>query len=364
MYEKLQNVHFIKNRKIYYAVTLALIIIMIGTGLIRGYNWGIDFTGGTILELDMGKTVELSDVKKILEDNDLEGTVIYTGDNKQGILIKTADSMDTEVRSNLMDDMMKKFKIKEDALISVSNIGPSVGKTLRDSALKSVFWAVLLMLVYIAIRFMLKYGIAAILALANTILLMIGFYGAFHVSINSPFIAAVLTVLGYGINDTIVIFDRIRENTGGRNSRRSVEKLPDLIDESVRQTVGRSVMTSLTTLAVMIPILIICGDTIKSFILPILVGVISSTCSSIFIAPAIWYDIMRLTDKDSYEYKMKQKDKERKKSDKKKEKLAAEKKKQKEQKESSRLRKLEERQKALEAEAEKAAAEAADSAAE
>lgn len=359
MYERLQNVHFIKNRKIYYAVTLALIIIMIGTGLIRGYNWGIDFTGGTLLELDMGKTVELSDVKDVLKANDLDGTVIYTGDEKNGILIKTSDSLDAEVRSDLMDDMMKKFEIKEDALLSVSNIGPSVGKTLRDSALKSVGAAVILMLIYIAIRFMLKYGIAAILALANTILLMIGFYGAFRVTINSPFIAAVLTVLGYGINDTIVIFDRIRENTGGRNSRRSVEKLPDLIDESIRQTVGRSIMTSLTTLAVMIPILIICGDTIKSFILPILVGVIASTCSSIFIAPALWFDIMRLTDKDSYEYKMKQKEKDRKKSDKKKEKIAAEKKKQKEQKEASRQKKLEERQKQLEAEAEKAAVEAA-----
>lgn len=359
MYEKLQNVHFIKNRKIYYAISAALIIIMIAVGLIRGYNWGIDFTGGTLLELGMGKTVELSDVKDVLDDNDLDGTVIYSGDNNEGIIIKTADSMDTEVRSALMDDLMEKFDIDEDALISVSNIGPSVGRTLRDSALKSVAAAVVLMLIYIAIRFMIKYGIAAILALANTILLMIGFYGAFHITINSPFIAAVLTVLGYGINDTIVIFDRIREHTGGRHSRRSVEKLPDLIDESIRQTVGRSIMTSITTLAVMIPILIICGDTIKSFILPILVGVISSTCSSIFIAPSLWYDIMKLTDKDSYEYKMKQKEKDKKKSDKKKEKIAAEKKKQKEQKEASRQKKLEERQKALEAEAEKAAKEAA-----
>ncbi len=189
-------------------------------------------------------------------------------------------------------------------MVSIENIGPSVGETLKSSAFKAVAIAIVLMLIYIAVRFMWKYGVAAIIALANTVLLVIGFYGVFHISINSPFIAAILTILGYGINDTIVIFDRIRENTEN-SARRSANGLAPLVDLSIKQTLGRSIMTSLTTVIVMVPLLIFCGDTIRSFILPILVGVICSTCSSIFIATSVWYDIMKATDRSSYQGKAK-----------------------------------------------------------
>lgn len=341
-----------KNRKKFYCVTVALIVIMLAIGLIRGFNFGIDFTGGTLIQIDMGEKVDLADVNKVLGDQKIDGVVIYAGDENEQIIIKTSDSLNTEARETLMEGLEKVFDIDDDALQSVENIGPSVGDTLKTSAAKSVVAAIILMLIYIAIRFMWKYGIASILALVNTILIMIGFYGAFHVTINSPFIAAVLTVLGYGINDTIVIFDRIRENTGGRKTRRSIEKISELVDISIRQTVGRSVMTSLTTIAVMIPILILCGTTIRSFILPILVGVIASTCSSIFIAPALWYDVMRLTDKDSYSYKQKQKEKDKKKQDKEKVRIEKEKAKELEikrkkaaAKEAERQKKREEREK-------------------
>ena len=155
------------------------------------------------------------------------------------------------------------------------------------------------MLIYIAVRFQWKYGLAAILALANTLLIVFGFYGLFHITINSPFIAAMLTILGYGINDTIVIFDRIRENTGGA-AKKNITALASLVNTGIHQTLGRSIMTSLTTVIVMIPLLIICGSTIRSFILPLLVGVIASTLSSIFIATSLWYDINRITEKRSY----------------------------------------------------------------
>ena len=108
-----------------------------------------------------------------------------------------------------------------------------------------------------------------------------------------------LTILGYGINDTIVIFDRIRENTGGA-AKKNITALAPLVNAGIHQTLGRSIMTSLTTVIVMIPLLIICGSTIRSFILPLLVGVIASTLSSIFIATSLWYDINRITEKRSY----------------------------------------------------------------
>lgn len=306
--EKLKSFPFMEKRKIYYIVTLVLIIASMATGLIRGFNFGIDFTGGTLMQIEMGKEVKISEINDVLSEQKLDGSVTHAGEGNTQIIIKTADSMESETRTALMETLNEKYGVDDDSVLSIENIGPSVGETLKSSAVKAVAVAVILMLIYIAVRFMWKYGVAAIIALANTILLMIGFYGVFHITINSPFIAAVLTILGYGINDTIVIFDRIRENTEN-SARRSANGLAALVNESIRQTLGRSIMTSLTTVIVMVPLLIICGDTIRSFILPILVGVIFSTCSSIFIATSAWYDIMRLSDKKSYKGKAKNKNK-------------------------------------------------------
>ncbi len=302
--EKLKSFPFMEKRKIYYIVTLILIIASIATGLIRGYNFGIDFTGGTLMQIEMGKEVKISEINDILSDQKIDGNVTHAGDGNTQIIIKTTDSMESDTRTALMSALKEKYGVTDDAVLSIENIGPSVGETLKSSAFKATAIAIVLMLIYIAVRFMWKYGIAAIIALANTVLLVIGFYGVFHISINSPFIAAILTILGYGINDTIVIFDRIRENTDN-SARRSANGLAPLVDLSIRQTLGRSIMTSLTTVIVMVPLLIFCGDTIRSFILPILVGVICSTCSSIFIATSVWYDIMKSTDRSSYHGKAK-----------------------------------------------------------
>lgn len=302
--EKLKSFPFMEKRKIYYIVTLVLIIASIATGLIRGYNFGIDFTGGTLMQIEMGKEVKISEINDILSDQKIDGNVTHAGDGNTQIIIKTTDSMESDTRTALMSALKEKYGVTDDAVLSIENIGPSVGETLKSSAFKATAIAIVLMLIYIAVRFMWKYGIAAIIAIANTVLLVIGFYGVFHISINSPFIAAILTILGYGINDTIVIFDRIRENTDN-SARRSANGLAPLVNLSIRQTLGRSIMTSLTTVIVMVPLLIFCGDTIRSFILPILVGVICSTCSSIFIATSVWYDIMKSTDRSSYHGKAK-----------------------------------------------------------
>ena len=302
--EKLKSFPFMEKRKIYYIVTLVLIIASIATGLIRGYNFGIDFTGGTLMQIEMGKEIKISEINDILSDQKIDGNVTHAGDGNTQIIIKTTDSMESDTRTALMSALEEKYGVTDDAVLSIENIGPSVGETLKSSAFKATAIAIVLMLIYIAVRFMWKYGIAAIIALANTVLLVIGFYGVFHISINSPFIAAILTILGYGINDTIVIFDRIRENTDN-SARRSANDLAPLVDLSIKQTLGRSIMTSLTTVIVMVPLLIFCGDTIRSFILPILVGVICSTCSSIFIATSVWYDIMKSTDRSSYHGKAK-----------------------------------------------------------
>lgn len=307
--DKINNFKFMEHRKVYYIVTVSIIIVTMAIGLVRGYNFGIDFTGGTIIHIEMGKKVDTDAVKAVLEASDVKGSsVTYAGEKNTQVMIKSPKSLDNEQRAAILSALKEKFAFSDKDVISVSNRGPSVGKTMRTSAAKAITVSIILMLIYIAVRFMWKYGVAAILALMNTLLIVMGFYGAFHISINSPFIAAMLTILGYGINDTIVIFDRIRENTG-ITSGRGGSGQKKMVDVSIKQTLGRSLMTSLTTIAVMIPLLIFCGDTIRSFILPLLIGVTASTLSSIFIATSLWYDIVRITDKNSYENRTKKKDK-------------------------------------------------------
>ena len=297
--QKIKNFAFMDHRKIYYIITIALIILSLTVGFVRGFNFGIDFTGGTLIQMEMGKEIPVDEIYDVMDSNSMTGSITHAGEGNTQIIIKTPDSIDSDKREAFVDSMSDAFGITEEAVLSVENIGPSVGETIKTGAFKAVAAAVVLMLVYIAIRFMWKYGVAAIIALAATLLILFGFYGVFHITINSPFIAAMLTILGYGINDTIVIFDRIRENME-LSAKKTVNSLAPIVDESISQTVGRSVMTSLTTVAVMIPLLIFCGNTIRSFILPLLVGVIASTLSSIFIATSVWYDICRLTDTKAY----------------------------------------------------------------
>ena len=221
MKERLKKFDFLGHRKIYYIFCIVLIIVSIGVGMIRGYNLGIDFTGGTMIEIEMGEQIDLGRVEDVLSETEIDGAVTYAGEGNTGIIIKTTDSLDNDQRATLLDAVKTEFSIDDEAVTSVSNIGPSVGNLLKKNAAKAIAISVVLMLIYIAVRFQWKYGLAAILALANTLLIVFGFYGLFHITINSPFIAAMLTILGYGINDTIVIFDRIRENTGGARKRTS-----------------------------------------------------------------------------------------------------------------------------------------------
>jgi len=299
MFEKIKNFTFMEKRKIYYIIAAALIIISLAAGLIRGFDFGIDFTGGTLIQIEMGEEIAVYKIQDVMKANSLTGSVTHAGEGNTQIIIKTPDSLEHGARESFIDSMGDAFGITDKDVLSVEHIGPSVGETLKKGAVKAIAAAVALMLVYIVIRFKWQYGVAAILALVVTLLILIGFYGVFGITINSPFIAAMLTILGYGINDTIVVFDRIRENME-ISAKKSTNTLAPVVNESIRQTIGRSVMTSLTTIAVMIPLLILCGNTIRSFILPLLVGVITSTLSSIFIATSIWYDICRLTDTKSY----------------------------------------------------------------
>lgn len=289
--------HFLKYRKKTYIIPVIIILIGVGFFAFRGLNFGIDFTGGSMIQIDMGKVVDAEKVLDAVEHSGVDmskGSVVLSGDKNNQVIIRTTDALDINKTNELVNTVGKELNAKNIKFLANDLFGGSVGKELRNNAIKAILIAAMCMLVYIRMRFSeWRFGLTAIIALCHDILILITFYLVFNVTVNNPFIAAVLTVVGYSINDTIVIFDRIRENA---KYMRKMDRI-DMIDVSINQTLGRSVMTSVTTLVVMIPLLIMGGNTIREFTLPLMVGVLVGCLSSIFIASPVYYDLTMFFEK-------------------------------------------------------------------
>lgn len=282
-----RELHFVKYRKIFFGVSIGIMVIGLAFGVIRGLNYGIDFTGGTMLQVDMGKQVAAADVEKSIKEYKLSPEIIYSGEGNKEVVIRTMKALDSDQRAEVLKTMQEDFGFEDDDVIAQELFGPSVGKELRNNAIKAVLLSALCMLIYIRLRFSeWKFGGAALLGVLNDVLLVIAFYAIFNVQVNNPFIAGILTVVGYSINDTIVVFDRIRENL--KYSRRGGTE--ELIDRSITQTLGRSLMTSFTTLIVMIPLFVMTGSAIRQFTLPLMVGVLVGAASSITICSPLYYE--------------------------------------------------------------------------
>ena len=291
--------NFIKYRKYFYIISIAIIVIGIGSGLIRGFNYGIDFTGGTMLHIDMEQTVSVEEITDILENNDIEATIVHAGEGNREIIIKTTQALGNDERQSLLSDIFKEYDLSDENVLNVEQFSATVGDLLKQNALKAVIIATICMLIYIIIRFEWKFGIAAIIALIHDVLIMIAFYGLFQFQINNPFIAGILIVVGYSINDTIVIFDRVRENS--KYIKRN--RMEELLDKSINQTLGRSIMTSLTTIIAIIPLFVLGGEIIRNFTLPLIVGILAGAFSSITIASPVYFQLDKLVYKPKYKGK-------------------------------------------------------------
>ena len=278
-------------------VSAAIIIVGMLFALIGGMNYGIDFTGGTMIQIDMGQQVPINEVEDALKDYDLDPSIIYAGEGNSQIVIKTIESLDNAKRAEIVDTLAQTWDISADDVMASEQFGPSVGDELKSNAVLAVIIASIGMLIYIIFRFKSwKYGASAIIGVVHDVLMVISFYAIFGYTVNNPFIAAILTLVGYSINDTIVIFDRIRENKTMFPKDGSEAN----IDKSLNQTLNRTIMTSLTTLIVMIPLCIMVSATIREFIIPLMVGVIVGCMSSIFICSPIYYDLCKGSEESKY----------------------------------------------------------------
>lgn len=300
---------FIKNRKIFYIISAVIIILGMGMSLVRGLNYGIDFTGGTMIQVDMHKEVPISEVEDAIDEFNLDPSIIYAGENNTQVVIKTIESLDNEKRGEVVDALGESFGVTEEDVLASEQFGPSVGDELKKNAVKAVVIASIGMLIYIIFRFKSwKYGFSAVVGVAHDVLMVIAFYGIFGFTVNNPFIAAILTLVGYSINDTIVIFDRIRENKQLYKKDGSEVN----IDRSINSTLNRTIMTSLTTLVVMIPLCIMVSASIREFIIPLMAGVIVGCYSSIFVCSPLYYDLCRSGEESKYQKQTKSKGKKRK----------------------------------------------------
>ncbi len=299
------KIKFLSNKKLYgfkdsyketkklnitarYKVWISASLIFILAGLIAvfaiGFNLGVDFTGGTLITIDMGSEVEASKIEASVSSFNLNPNIIYSAENKNIITLKTKEALDTAKRKEVFTAIQKEFKLDDKAMLEGEQFGPSIGQEISRKAVYSIIIASIGMLIYIWFRFKILYGVAAIVALIHDVLILLSVYAIFGITINSSFIAAILTIVGYSINDTIVIFDRVRENRKATGKRDRGE----VLDMSVSQTITRSINTSLTTFAVIACLYAFGSESIRQFAVPLMTGVIVGTYSSIFIAGPVW----------------------------------------------------------------------------
>lgn len=288
----------IKNRKKFFAVSLIIICIGIVTMIINSVsgkgalNYDVEFTGGTSMDIDIGGDFRNSDISDIIKDvtgQSAPQVQRVTGTNEVSIKMQ---SIDSETRTALIEALNQKYTDME--VHDVSDVGGTISGEMQRAALLAILVSCGAMLVYISIRFKdFRAGASAIFALVHDVLVVLAFYAVLKIPVNNSFIAAILTVLGYSINATIVIFDRIREN----KSNFRVNETADKINKSVTQTLARSVNTSLTTLFTIGTIYILGVQSIKEFALPLIIGIISGAYSSIFLAGAVWYMLIPKNEK-------------------------------------------------------------------
>ena len=284
------NLHIIRNIKYYLSVSIVLVVLSIVVFFAKGLNYGIDFTGGNLFQLKYNdKKITLTEINDNLDKLSEKLPQVNSNSRKvqiseDGTIILRVPELKEEDKKEVLNSLQElgAFNLdKED------KVGASIGDDLKKSAIYSLGIGAILIVLYITLRFEFSFAIGGILSLLHDIIIAVGFIALMGYEVDTPFIAAILTILGYSINDTIVIYDRIRENLKRRHTKNWT--LEDCMDESVNQTAIRSLNTSITTLFSVIALLIFGGASLKTFIMTLLIGILAGTYSSIFIATPIVY---------------------------------------------------------------------------
>lgn len=283
----------IGNHRVFVGLWSVIMVSSLALFAFVGLNYGLDFTGGTILERSLPGDVTTGEIRQLLTANtplDFSSAVIQRAASEQPgqsvIIIRTTELTNEQITQ--ID------KVLSEAYGSVDKrrtevVGPVIGRQLIRNALLALLLSAVGVLAYLSVRFEYRFGLAALLAVLHDVFFVVGAMSLLRTEINTPFVAAILTVIGYSLNNSIIIFDRVRENLAIRKN----EPFLDLVNRSVRQTLARTVNTSLTTLLALLAVWVLGGSTIRDFILALVIGLVVGTFSSIFLAPSLWLAMQR-----------------------------------------------------------------------
>ncbi len=278
------DIKFVSRRKRFYQISGAIILIGIISLLFQGFNFGIDFAGGTLIQLDFEKNVSVGDIRNVLEEMNLTSSTIQSLSGNE-FVIRT-DQVALQQREEILE--MIKNRIGSFEVLKVEMVGPVIGESLKRLAVFAIIFAFIGIILYITVRFEFKFAMTSIIAVGHDIMIALGILSVLQKEITIPIIAAILTIVGYSLNNTIVIFDRLRENI----RLKTLSTLEEMIDLSVNQSLTRTINTAITTL---LPVLALYffGGTLSDFAFVLLIGIVAGTYSSICMAGPLLLELKK-----------------------------------------------------------------------
>ncbi len=281
------NFDFVGKRKLAFVVSIVLIVVGLVSLLVKGGpDYGIDFSGGTLVQVQFTDGTDAASIKTALKDLDLGSPIVQSFGEEQNEFLIRVEKTSGELQGlsvQIQNALEKTYEKGKVTIRRVEMVGPQVGKDLRSKGLQAILYAMLGILIYISWRFEFRFAVGAIVALVHDVLITLGAFSVFGKEIDLPIIAAFLAIIGYSLNDTIIVYDRIRENLGKHNK----ESFSFVVNRSINETLSRTILTSGTTLLVVAALFVLGGGVIHNFAFAMLVGVVVGTYSSIFVASPI-----------------------------------------------------------------------------
>ncbi len=275
------RIDFMGRRNIAFAVSAVLLIVSIGAILFQQLNLGLDFTGGTLIEVRYGAAPSLDAIRVLLEESGFQDVSVQTFGASTEVLIRLQQAFDADVGGEVVNLLRASGNSVD--LVRSEFVGSQVGDQLRDQSGLGLLVALGVVMLYVAFRFQYKFAIGALLALLHDVIIVVGVFALFQLDFDLTVLAAILAVIGYSLNDTIVVYDRVREAI--RTSR--IDDMPQIFNEAINATLSRTLATSGTTILVLLALLLLGGDMIENFAIALLVGIVVGTFSSIYIAAAL-----------------------------------------------------------------------------
>ena len=274
------NIDFLAWRKIALVLSSIFLLVSLSSLFLKELNWGLDFTGGTLVELSYPNEANIPQIRQNLIQGGFEGAQVANFGSSREVLIKLPGTVSDSLGSEIVSLLSTSNEGKTVDLRRIEYVGPQIGSELRDDGGTAMLIALAFMMLYIAFRFQSMFAGAAVIALVHDVIIVVGIFSLIQIEFDLTVLAALLAVIGYSLNDTIVVSDRIRENIRSMDA----ESTEEIINTSLNQTLGRTLITSLTTLLVLFSLFILGGELIKNFALALIFGVIVGTYSSIYIA--------------------------------------------------------------------------------